>query len=257
MHNSNACFLSFAQALRLLDENCTTDSLTAVPCQRDMRHVVTNKVTAPSFPLLHFLKTQSDRICFFTSNAGTSACRAKPSLPRIPASRKQFSTTPYPNATVHASVFNVDAFKSAAKNPGFNHAPPLLHGSQTGLVTSGDSKDKWCSSRSASTDSRPFLHKILGRRKPIAVPKPEEPPPLPSFLDDVNGTSLGRSKATKVNELKLRCTEFNEDGKVTLVNGEFKKTELIAKVGIRIAADIPEDKLTTSSTVCFLEICER
>ena len=51
---------------------------------------------------------------------------------------------------------------------------------------------------------------------------------MPSFLDDA---ALGRSKTAKgTNELKLRCTEFNEDGKVTLVNGEFKKTELIAKV---------------------------
>lgn len=53
-------------------------------------------------------------------------------------------------------------------------------------------------------------------------------PPLASFLDD-NG--LGRvSRPT--NELKLRCTEFDEGGNVTLVNGEFKKSELIAKYGL-------------------------
>jgi len=32
------------------------------------------------------------------------------------------------------------------------------------------------------------------------------------------------------NEQKLRCTEFDENGNVVLVNGEFKKSELIAKV---------------------------
>ena len=32
------------------------------------------------------------------------------------------------------------------------------------------------------------------------------------------------------NELRLRCTEFDENGNVTLVNGEFRKSELIAKV---------------------------
>jgi len=32
------------------------------------------------------------------------------------------------------------------------------------------------------------------------------------------------------NDQKLRCTEFDENGNVVLVNGEFKKTELIAKV---------------------------
>jgi magnesium transporter len=61
--------------------------------------------------------------------------------------------------------------------------------------------------------------------------KPTNLPPLPSFLDDVGGTSLGRNKAGKAaNEMKLRCTEFDKDGKVTLMDGEFKKTELIAKV---------------------------
>ena len=263
MHNyspSDPCFASspLPAASRIFDVNCEAENPHSSQLgERDMRHVFSNKTTAPSLSLLRFLKTQSDRICFFTTNAGASACQAKPSLQRIPACRKQFSTTPYPHATVHASIFNVDAFRSASKNPYISHAPPLLHGNVTGLTTSSDSKDKRCSSRFVSTDSRPFLHKILGRRKPHAVPKPQGPPPLPSFLDDVNGTSLGRSKATKVNELKLRCTEFNEDGKVTLVNGEFKKTELIAKVGIRVAAGIPEDTLTISSTVCFLEIFER
>ncbi len=32
------------------------------------------------------------------------------------------------------------------------------------------------------------------------------------------------------NELKLSCTEFDENGKVSLTSGEFKKSELIAKV---------------------------
>jgi magnesium transporter len=32
------------------------------------------------------------------------------------------------------------------------------------------------------------------------------------------------------NELKMRCTELDEHGNVTLVSGEFKKSELIAKV---------------------------
>jgi magnesium transporter len=34
------------------------------------------------------------------------------------------------------------------------------------------------------------------------------------------------------NELKMRCTELDEHGNVTMVSGEFKKSELIAKVRI-------------------------
>ena len=42
---------------------------------------------------------------------------------------------------------------------------------------------------------------------------------------------LGRNISPKsANEAKLRCTEFDENGNVVLVNGEFKKSELIAKV---------------------------
>lgn len=42
--------------------------------------------------------------------------------------------------------------------------------------------------------------------------------------------NLGRTLATKINEPRLRCTEFDENGNVTLVNGEYRKSELIAKV---------------------------
>ncbi|KAF2005220.1 cora-domain-containing protein [Amniculicola lignicola CBS 123094] len=34
------------------------------------------------------------------------------------------------------------------------------------------------------------------------------------------------------NELKIRCTELDENGNVTMVSGEFKKSELIAKYGL-------------------------
>ena len=54
-------------------------------------------------------------------------------------------------------------------------------------------------------------------------------PPLSPFLDD--DATLGR-RVRSTNEQKLRCTEFDENGKITLVNGEFKKSELIAKYGL-------------------------
>jgi magnesium transporter len=45
------------------------------------------------------------------------------------------------------------------------------------------------------------------------------------------GSSLGRM-LRPTNELKMRCTELDEHGNVTLVSGEFKKSELIAKYGL-------------------------
>ena len=54
--------------------------------------------------------------------------------------------------------------------------------------------------------------------------------PLAKVIDDGSGfNGLGRT-ARPANELKMRCTELDENGNVTMVSGEFKKSELIAKV---------------------------
>ncbi|KAI9878730.1 MAG: magnesium ion transporter, partial [Watsoniomyces obsoletus] len=45
-------------------------------------------------------------------------------------------------------------------------------------------------------------------------------------------------------DLKLRCTEFDSNGSVTLVAGEFKKSELIAKYGL-----LPRDLRKIDSSV--------
>lgn len=66
---------------------------------------------------------------------------------------------------------------------------------------------------------------------------------LGSFLDDSN-TGLGGRIIKPSNELKLRCTEFDENGNVTLVNGEFRKSELIAKYSL-----LPRDLRKIDSSV--------
>jgi magnesium transporter len=77
----------------------------------------------------------------------------------------------------------------------------------------------------------------MKRQKPKTVLKPDDLPPLAGFPDEGVDSSifnLGRGLSGKgAHEPKLRCTEFDENGNVTLVNGEFKKTELIAKVWLR------------------------
>lgn len=67
------------------------------------------------------------------------------------------------------------------------------------------------------------------RQKKTAPLQPNDLPPLPRLLDDAGAASLGRI-VKPTNELRMRCTEFDGEGKVTLVNGAFKKSELIAKV---------------------------
>ncbi|KAK5129017.1 hypothetical protein LTR85_000350 [Meristemomyces frigidus] len=67
-------------------------------------------------------------------------------------------------------------------------------------------------------------------------------PPLPGFLDDHAG--LGGRIIKPNNELKLRCTEFDENGNVTLVNADFRKSELIAKYSL-----LPRDLRKIDSSV--------
>jgi hypothetical protein len=95
------------------------------------------------------------------------------------------------------------------------------------------------------------------RPKKTAPLQPNDLPPLPRLLDDAGAASLGRI-VKPTNELRLRCTEFDGDGKVTLVNGAFKKSELIAKV-LLYNHDSLELHLTIerNSVVFFLAICEK
>lgn len=87
-----------------------------------------------------------------------------------------------------------------------------------------------------SDDAKTWLRMLWGVKQKGRRPlKPSDLPGTRAY-DEAAETSmfnLGRSMSVKAaNEPKLRCTEFDENGNVVLVNGEFKKTELIAKVYI-------------------------
>jgi len=66
-------------------------------------------------------------------------------------------------------------------------------------------------------------------RKLAQLQAPQPPPEETPSGSTGFGSSLGRIMRP-TNELKMRCTELDEHGNVTLVSGEFKKSELIAKV---------------------------
>jgi magnesium transporter len=67
------------------------------------------------------------------------------------------------------------------------------------------------------------------RPKKTSPLQPNDLPAIPRLLDDAGAASLGRI-VKPTNELRMRCTEFDGNGNVTLINGAFKKSELIAKV---------------------------
>ncbi|EGC49102.1 inner membrane magnesium transporter mrs2 [Histoplasma capsulatum var. duboisii H88] len=76
---------------------------------------------------------------------------------------------------------------------------------------------------------------------------PSDLPIGPVMEDGHEGNMFvtGRSLAMKaMNEPRLRCTELDENGNVTLVSGEFKKSELTAKYGL-----LPRDLRKIDSSV--------
>jgi hypothetical protein len=109
--------------------------------------------------------------------------------------------------------------------------------------------------RSFSTTSSNNAWNIFNSAKMrrMAQLQPPQPPPDETSSGATGfGSSLGRIMRP-TNELKMRCTELDEHGNVTLVSGEFKKSELIAKV--RMAGRAPlqiAQLMVENSTVCFL-----
>ncbi|KAL8824644.1 MAG: hypothetical protein Q9170_008090 [Blastenia crenularia] len=193
----------------------------------------------PSPNLLRFLKSQAEELCFFSPNTkpelGPSSSRRLRAFLRrnapnsSPPPPKNFGASQRCQSTLESSFLGYDFLRrSVGGRRSTTSIPHAVPGS--GAIRNGSQPHR----RYASTEDQNFLKRLWEKRRRSQTTVNEGGlPPLSSFLDDASGTSLGRSKAGKAaNELRLRCTEINENGDVTLVNGEFKKSELIAKYGL-------------------------
>ncbi|KAI9863153.1 MAG: magnesium ion transporter [Trichoglossum hirsutum] len=218
----------------------------------DMRPASGLNLVAPSSTLLKYLRSQSEDLCFFTGNTVPAFCFGgrTPRLVKIHSRGNYLPVTP-PHATgrsnagpsgqtiFEASLLNLEFLwpqtsrDALALNHLASHQPRSLP-----TIFRPISTRTGTSVRHVSTDDRPFLRRLwnMRRRKPKTVLRPDDLPPLGGLLDEGTDSSiftLGRGISAKgANEPKLRCTEFDENGNVTLVNGEFKKSELIAKFGL-------------------------
>ena len=200
-----------------------------------MKPVPLHSLAAPSPALLRFLKapTEVHSASFLSSNAPVLCCRAPhhqscrlastssaPRHPRLLSSVREASHVvaslqwPYLKSLASPVRSSCLDARNLSRSPRYemSHHLPFTHPRRP--FTNGAQKDFW---------------NLWGlkKQKPVVHRQRSDLPPRASFLDDNGG--LGRvSRPT--NELKLRCTEFDESGNVTLINGEFKKSELIAKV---------------------------
>ncbi|KKK25079.1 hypothetical protein P175DRAFT_0484553 [Aspergillus ochraceoroseus IBT 24754] len=199
------------------------------------------KPSAPSASLLRFLRAQSESALFFTANHPSGCRHASSKAPTRPRSSFFSSndplgwTSPDPlpcRATLEAGFF---------PTPNFGSRNRIASRSRTNLGSSTPTNafhpfSRSAPLRAASTKSRSFFRKLWDFRRDKAVTDAKlNPMGGPAIFDDgVDGSlSVARALAAKAsNELRLRCTEFDLNGNVTLMNGDFKKSELIAKYGL-------------------------
>lgn len=206
----------------------------------EMRPAPRQTVYVPSLSVLHLLRSQSEQACFFAPSTRTSTCRTSPcrrakvartiGAHALPSVRRSVSTSSHRQASVRSSLLNLDFLRPYLEGGCPRFSALASRNPPTPFGYAGENTN---TSRYASTDARPLWKrpwKDKFRKEKKALKENDSPAP-PSFLDDAGSTSLGRRKTVKgVNELKLRCTEFDGNGNVTFMDGEFKKSELIAKV---------------------------
>ncbi|OJK02065.1 hypothetical protein ASPACDRAFT_25475 [Aspergillus aculeatus ATCC 16872] len=190
------------------------------------------KSSAPSASLLRFLRSQSESL-FFTANA--TACGQTRPPPRLPSlrtftnncNRVEFPPSQEP---LQASLLPLPSFSARGRGGTRCRAsltPPL--------ATPAFHLPNAQPSRAVSTKDRPLFRRLLDWRRSKAAESNKYACSPPTLIGDGTepGFTLGRGLAAKAsNEPRLRCTEFDSNGNVTLVNGEFKKSELIAKYGL-------------------------
>jgi len=206
-----------------------------------MKLVSLHSLATPSPALLRFLKAQTEvhSASFLSSNAPVACRRAPhhqscrlastsstPQHPPLPPSAREASPMvaspqwPYSKSLASPVRSSCLDARNLSRSPRYEMSHHLPFTYPRRPFTSGGQKYFW-------------NLRGLKKQKPVVHRQRSDLPPLASFLDDNGG--LGRvSRPT--NELKLRCTEFDESGNVTLINGEFKKSELIAKVRCFAAA---------------------
>ncbi|EFY93126.1 inner membrane magnesium transporter MRS2 precursor [Metarhizium acridum CQMa 102] len=187
----------------------------------------------PSRNLLRFLKSQSDAAFLAHGSpnglaaAGTRVCRrarAAGSLDSLGVrSLRSLTTTPRGQRHVGSGLRAVTY--------------PLRNGSPTksaklGFSTTAAGRKLF----EPKSGNEPIWQERLWGTSAKKGPKLLKPDDLPAHDDFEHGSSMFTSRrvlaAKAALEPRLRCTEVDENGKVILVDGEFKKTELIAKFGL-------------------------
>jgi magnesium transporter len=216
-----------------------------------------SQMSVPSRSLLRFLRSQSESVCFFSANPSLSKLQGpggRAELAHKPSTisnRRYISSTSRKEARAHTSYLDelwprhCESSPKALPPPHHYHQDHNLH--RTTTAPSGIRHTSTKSSRSLGLFQR--LLNLRGRNAALNRRKLyKDDLPIGNSYDDPSVQLFNLARALSKNpsgaDLKLRCTEFDSNGSVTLVSGEFKKSELIAKYGL-----LPRDLRKIDSSV--------
>src|SRR2546430_1153060 len=222
-----------------------------------MRVSSSHQMVAPSRSLLRFLRSQSETIYFFSANPFASSSRrpggqadSVQSSLNI-SNRRHISSTSSKESRIQSSYLDelwprhCDSSPKALPPPRHCHHDHSWH--RTTTPYSGTRYNSTKSPRSPS-----LFQRLLNARgeNPAWNRKKlyKDDRHAGNSYEDPSTQLFNLARALSKNpsgaDLKLRCTEFDSNGSVTLVSGEFKKSELIAKYGL-----LPRDLRKIDSSV--------
>ena len=195
---------------------------------------------SPSPAVLRFLRTQAKESTFFTAS---SVSPPSHHIPRCSSSHGNVSRLQQKRHLAASASCGADV--TLGLLPPHSFTASVLPVCQSNLLGAfalskslqqprdSSSERRWTGRRSPAA-SQSWFRRLIdrgGRERHDAQLNEAKASRLPSFLDGSTGTAIGRNKAGKAgSEVKLRCTEIDENGNVITVDREFKKSELIAKV---------------------------
>ncbi|PSK34433.1 Mitochondrial inner membrane magnesium transporter LPE10 [Elsinoe australis] len=178
-------------------------SLTSSPC--------------PSPAVLRYLKIQAESLRFFASGS----CSTPTNQPRRTLESRQacHTSSPWHYSRPHPTTRTTPHLSPHHRVFCHSHNPTrFLHSTPS-------------ASQPREVARRSSLFSKWRLTPPMPAPTDGPASPLSSLLDD--SASLGSRLSKPHVDQRLRCTEFDEHGNVTLVNGEFRKSELIQKYGLQ------------------------
>ncbi|KAL2876154.1 magnesium ion transporter [Colletotrichum sp. CLE4] len=205
----------------------------------------------PSTSLLRFLRSQTEASIFsrnqgIEASACTSPCGGSPrpaQNPRCLAKRtpKTTGTRSLSTATtscrrpeLHITTARISRRQRALEPLATASSSPSTTTAFAAFFSTTRARQISCGDDPSSPRQRTWKEKLWGIRS-WGGAKALKPNDLP-FHDEGGAGSMFNNRrvltAKAALEPRLRCTEVDENGEVILVDGEFKKTELIAKYGL-------------------------